>query len=71
MRATGPVAMGIDFLGQMGRALRGKPTLQRAWRGAPLRPTAIADALEGAGVDVSFKRYGHRHTWVILHKGTI
>lgn len=66
VRAPGLVPGALDLVGQVGRAVRGRPTLRPEWRGVRLHHRDIGQALAGQGVDLELRLRGRRHLWVIL-----
>jgi SAM-dependent methyltransferase len=68
VRAPGVRPALLDLAGQFGRALRGRQTLRREWRGVRLRRTDILRAVQHPDVSVDLRTRGSRHLWVVLRR---
>jgi SAM-dependent methyltransferase len=69
VRAPGVRPALLDLAGQVGRALRGRQTLCREWRGVRLRRADILRAVQHLEVSVDLRMRGSRHLWVVLRRG--
>jgi SAM-dependent methyltransferase len=65
IRGLGVAARALDWFGHLHHLLRGRSTLNRAWRGARLHDAEVRRALEGTGVDVRVVVSDRRHRWVV------
>ena len=66
-RRGGPTARALDWAGHLAHRLRGRRTLDRAWRGSRVSPAALRRAA-GAEATVSIRRSGRRHVWVLARR---
>lgn len=68
VRAPGIRPALLDLAGQLGRALRGRPTLRREWRGVRLRRTETLRTVALPGIRATLLPRGPRHLWVVLQR---
>lgn len=67
LRRSGIVPRMLDWLGHLGHGFRGRRTMNRAWRGARVKESALL-ALRSPEVDVDILPYSRRHIWVLACK---
>lgn len=68
IRGLGVAARSLDWFGHLHHLVRGRATLNRAWRGARLSDADVRGAFDGTGVDVRVVVSDRRHRWVVGHK---
>ncbi len=56
----------IDLAAQLARALRGRRTLVRAWRGTRVGTAHLVSAGSASGCRVELRPWRSRHLWVVL-----
>jgi SAM-dependent methyltransferase len=66
VRANGVVATGLDFVGHLGRALTGRPTYRREWRGVRVADALMLAAARSRGAQVRLQQNGLRHSWLLM-----
>jgi ubiquinone/menaquinone biosynthesis C-methylase UbiE len=67
VRASGFSTLAHEWVGFGVHLVKGRKTMNRAWRGARIPRKQIL-ALGGDGVTVETRRFSRRHTWVVARK---
>ncbi|GAA3735605.1 hypothetical protein GCM10022239_09550 [Leifsonia bigeumensis] len=67
-RRSGALPRLLDWVGYLGHVLRGRKTLNRAWRGSRIKERTLR-ALASETVTVDILPFGRRHIWALARKG--
>ena len=63
IRSTSATAVALSFAGHLVHILQGRRTMNRAWRGSRVGPSAVAECLRARGVTASVRPWPFHARW--------